>query len=128
MPRTWCRRPTCAAYRSFGGFNEGTNLRAWLFRILTNTYINRTAPAAATDETDLGDIEDIYLYRRLGTLDTLAASRSAEDQLMDMLTDDEVKQALEDLPENSGCPCCSPTSRASRTRRSPRSSTSRSAP
>src|SRR6185436_16548571 len=55
-------------------------------------------------ETDLADIEDMYLYRRLSTLDTLAASRSAEDQLMDMLTDDEVKQALEDLPENFRLP------------------------
>ena len=93
------------AYRGFGGFTEGTNLRAWLYRILTNAFINtyrsrQRRPA----ESDLADIEDMYLYRRLSTLDTLAASRSAEDQLMDMLTDDEVKQALEDLPENFRLP------------------------
>ena len=87
------------AYRGFGGFTEGTNLRAWLYRILTNAFINtyRLAQRRPT-ETDLADVEDMYLYRRLSTLDTLAASRSAEDQLFDMLTDDEVKQALEDLP------------------------------
>ena len=46
----------------------------------------------------------MYLYRRLSTLDALAANRSAEDQLFDMLTDDEVKRALEDLPENFRLP------------------------
>ena len=93
------------AYRGFGGFTEGTNLRAWLFRILTNAFINtyRSRQRRPT-ETDLADVEDMYLYRRLGTLDSLAASRSAEDQLFDLLTDDEVKQALEDLPENFRLP------------------------
>jgi RNA polymerase sigma-70 factor (ECF subfamily) len=93
------------AYRGFGSFTEGTNLRAWLYRILTNAFINtyRSRQRRPT-ESDLADIEDMYLYRRLSTLDTLAASRSAEDQLMDMLTDDEVKQALEDLPENFRLP------------------------
>jgi RNA polymerase sigma-70 factor (ECF subfamily) len=89
------------AYRGFGGFTEGTNLRAWLYRILTNAFINtyrsrQRRPA----ETDLADVEDMYLYKRLPTLDTLVASRSAEDQLFDLLTDDEVKRALEALPEN----------------------------
>ena len=93
------------AYRGFGGFTEGTNLRAWLFRILTNAFINtyrsrQRRPA----ESDLADVEDLYLYRRLGALEAVAASRSAEDQLFDMLTDDEVKQALEDLPENFRLP------------------------
>ena len=93
------------AYRGFGGFTEGTNLRAWLFRILTNAFINtyRSKQRRPT-ETDLADVEDLYLYRRLGSLETLAASRSAEDQLFDLLTDDEVKQALEDLPENFRLP------------------------
>ena len=89
------------AYRGFGGFTEGTNLRAWLYRILTNAFINTYRSRQRRPmETDLADVEDMYLYKRLPTLDTLAASRSAEDQLFDMLTDDEVKQALEDLPEN----------------------------
>ena len=88
------------AYRGFGGFTEGTNLRAWLFRILTNAYINTyRARQRRPVESQLDDVEDLYLYRRLGTLDSLMASRSAEDQLFDLLTDDEVKQALEDLPE-----------------------------
>jgi RNA polymerase sigma-70 factor, ECF subfamily len=93
------------AYRGFEGFTEGTNLRAWLFRILTNTYINiYRARQRRPVETDLADVEDLYLYRRLGSLDAVMASRSAEDQLIDMFTDDEVKQALEDLPENFRLP------------------------
>ncbi|CAN5652493.1 RNA polymerase sigma factor SigR [soil metagenome] len=86
------------AYRGYGNFTEGTNLRAWLFRILTNTYINRyRAKQRRPQETELGEVEDLYLYKRLSGLDV--ASRSAEDTLFDLFTDDEVKKALEDLPE-----------------------------
>jgi RNA polymerase sigma-70 factor (ECF subfamily) len=92
-------------YRSYATFEEGTNLRAWLFRILTNTYINAyRAKQRRPEETDLDSIEDFYLYRRIGGLEEALASRSAEDELMDLFTDDEVKQALEDLPENFRLP------------------------
>ena len=92
-------------YRSFATFEEGTNLRAWLYRILTNTYINSyRAKQRRPEETDLDSIEDFYLYRRIGGLEEALASRSAEDELMDLFTDDEVKQALEDLPENFRLP------------------------
>jgi RNA polymerase sigma-70 factor (ECF subfamily) len=88
------------AYRGFGGFTQGTNLKAWLYRILTNTYINSyRAKKRRPDESDLDEVEDLYLYRRLGGLEAAAAGRSAEDELLDWFTDDEVKQALEDLPE-----------------------------
>ena len=86
------------AYRSYATFEEGTNLRAWLFRILTNTFINAyRAKQRRPQETDLGDMEDLYLYRRIGQVNP--ASVSAEDQLLDLFTDDEVKAALEELPE-----------------------------
>jgi len=89
------------AYRGFGGFTEGTNLKAWLYRILTNTYINiYRAKKRRPDETDLDDVEDLYLYRRLGGLEAATAGRSAEDELMDWFTDSEVKDAIESLPEN----------------------------
>ena len=88
------------AYRAFGGFEEGTNLKAWLYRILTNTFINTyRAKQRRPDETDLDDVEDLYLYRRLGGLEAAMAGRSAEDELLELFTDDEVKEALEDLPE-----------------------------
>jgi RNA polymerase sigma-70 factor (ECF subfamily) len=89
------------AYRGFSSFTEGTNLRAWLYRILTNTYINSyRARQRRPDERQLEDVEDLYLYRRIGAVEEAMAARSAEDELMDLFTDDEVKQALEDLPEN----------------------------
>jgi RNA polymerase sigma-70 factor (ECF subfamily) len=91
------------AYRSYATFEEGTNLRAWLFRILTNTFINSyRSKQRRPQETDLGDIEDLYLYRRIGQVNPAAVS--AEDQLLDLFTDDEVKQALEDLPETFRLP------------------------
>jgi RNA polymerase sigma-70 factor (ECF subfamily) len=93
------------AYRSFGTFEEGSNLRAWLYRILTNTYINMyRAKQRRPQESDLADVEDLYLYRRIGAIEAAASSRSAEDQLFDLFTDDEVKDALESLPENFRLP------------------------
>jgi len=92
------------AYRGYANFQEGTNLRAWLYRILTNTFINTyRARQRRPQETDLADVEDLYLYRRAATIEDAvanrAASRSAEDQLFDAIADEDVKQALEDLPE-----------------------------
>ena len=57
------------AYRSYAAFEEGTNLRAWLFRIMTNSTSTRyRAKQRRPIETELGDIEDLYLYRRVGNL------------------------------------------------------------
>jgi RNA polymerase sigma-70 factor, ECF subfamily len=93
------------AYRGFGGFEEGSNLKAWLYRILTNTYINQyRAKQRRPDETDLGEHEDLFLFRHLGGLEAARASRSAEDELMDFFTDTEVRQAVDDLPENFRIP------------------------
>src|SRR3954451_19489244 len=89
------------AYRGFGSYQDGTNLKAWLYRVLTNTLINSyRAKKRRPDESELDEVEDLYLYRRLGGLEAAQASRSAEDELMDCFTDDEVKVALEGLPEN----------------------------
>ena len=88
------------AYRGFGGFEEGTNLKAWLFRILTNTYINTyRSKQRRPDERDLDDVEDLYLYRRLGGLEGASRGRSAEDELMDLFTEGEIRDALDALPE-----------------------------
>jgi RNA polymerase sigma-70 factor (ECF subfamily) len=92
-------------FRAFKSFEQGTNLRAWLFRILTNAYINRyRAKQRRPIESDLGDLDDLYLYRRLGSMATAAASLSAEQQFLDLFPDAEVKQALEGLPENFRLP------------------------
>jgi RNA polymerase sigma-70 factor, ECF subfamily len=86
------------AYRGFGGYTEGTNLKAWLYRILTNTYINNYRAAQRRPEvSDVEDVEDLYLYRHLTSDGSLG--RSAEDEALDRFTDDEVKAALESLPD-----------------------------
>ena len=88
------------AFRGFGGFEEGTNLKAWLYRILTNTYINTyRAKKRRPEESDIDDLENFYLYRRLGGLEGASAGRSAEDEVLDHFTETEVKEAIEALPE-----------------------------
>jgi RNA polymerase sigma-70 factor, ECF subfamily len=87
------------AYRAFPNFEEGTYLKAWLYRILTNTFINSyRAKRRRPEETELDDVEELYLYRQLGGLEASAASRSAEDDFLERITDDEVKAAIETLP------------------------------
>ena len=88
------------AFRGFGGFQDGTNLKAWMYRILTNTYINSyRAKQRRPEESALDEVEDLYLYRRLGGLEAASMGRSAEDELMDTFSEAEVKHAVEDLPE-----------------------------
>ena len=88
------------AYRAYGSFTEGTNLRAWLYRILTNTYINNYRAAQRRPEVaDVEDVEDLYLYKRLAGAGGSDPGRSAEDEALDRFTDDDVKAALEALPE-----------------------------
>lgn len=93
------------AYRGYPNFTDGTNLRAWLYRILTNTYINTyRAKQRRPDQTELDEVEDLYLYRRLGGLEAARVGRSAEDELMDLFTEGEVRDAVDALPENFRVP------------------------
>ena len=93
------------AYRGFGGFQEGTNLRAWLFRILTNTFINSyRAKQRRPQEADVEDVEDLFLYHRLPAVEEATRSRSAEIDVLERITDAEVKAAIDDLPEQFRLP------------------------
>ncbi|MGI9608402.1 MAG: sigma-70 family RNA polymerase sigma factor [Acidimicrobiales bacterium] len=88
------------AYRGYERFQEGTNLKAWMYRILTNSYINRyRAKQRRPDETDLSDVEDMYLYRRLGG-EQAGIGTSAEETFLSSVTDTQVKAAIEAIPEN----------------------------
>ena len=86
------------AYAAFESFRAGTNLKAWLYRILTNTYINgyrkrqRQPLQQPTDE-----ITDWQLAQ--AESHTSAGLRSAELEAMDRLPDTDVKEALQQLPE-----------------------------
>jgi RNA polymerase sigma-70 factor (ECF subfamily) len=88
------------AYRAFGRFEQGTNLKAWLYRILTNTFINTyRSKKRRPEQTELDEVEDLYLYRRLGGLEAVTAGRSAEEEVLDHFTDTDVKAAVDALPE-----------------------------
>ncbi|HET9730589.1 MAG TPA: sigma-70 family RNA polymerase sigma factor [Acidimicrobiia bacterium] len=88
------------AYRGFEGFRDGTNLKAWLYKILTNTYINQyRAKKRRPEQVELDDVEDFYLFRRLRGLEAADATRSTETEVLDSIPDSEVKDALESIPE-----------------------------
>jgi RNA polymerase sigma-70 factor (ECF subfamily) len=86
------------AFAAFGSFRVGTNLRAWLYRILTNTYINgyrkrqRQPQVSPTDE--IGDWQLAAAESH-----TSSGLRSAEMDALDRLPDTDVKAALQELPE-----------------------------
>jgi RNA polymerase sigma-70 factor, ECF subfamily len=87
------------AYAAFSSFSAGTNLKAWLYRILTNTYINgyrkrqRQPQQSPTEE-----ITDWQLAQ--AESHTSTGLRSAEIEAMDRLPDNDVKEALQQLPED----------------------------
>jgi RNA polymerase sigma-70 factor (ECF subfamily) len=87
------------AFAAFHQFTEGTNLKAWLYRILTNTFINsyrkkQRQPLEANSDT----VEDWQLAR--AESHTSAGLRSAEMEALDHLPDSDVKEALQALPED----------------------------
>jgi len=89
------------AYRAYHTFQEGTNLKAWLYRILTNTYINKyRKDTRRPSEVDLGDVEDLYLYRRIGSEDSADMARTTEERVLDGLVESDIKEAVESLPDN----------------------------
>jgi RNA polymerase sigma-70 factor, ECF subfamily len=85
------------AYRGFGTFKEGTNLRAWLYRILTNAFINTYRKRQREPQTVSDDeVPEWYLYERLGGD---GAEASAEAEVLETLPDEDVQDALASLPE-----------------------------
>jgi RNA polymerase sigma-70 factor (ECF subfamily) len=86
------------AFAAFHQYRPGTNLKAWLYRILTNTYINSYRKKQRQPlEADSSDIADYQLAR--AESHTSAGLRSAEAEALDHLPDSDVKRALQQLPE-----------------------------
>ena len=81
-------------------FTPGTNLKAWLFRILTNTFINAYRKRArAPETTELDDVDEFSLYRRMSAERPASSSPDPEREFLDGIVSSEVTDALEELPE-----------------------------
>jgi len=86
------------AYSSFHQFRPGTNLKAWLYRILTNTFINSYRKKQRQPQQSMAeDVEDWQLAR--AESHTSGGLKSAETEALEHLPDSEVKDALQRLPE-----------------------------
>ncbi|WP_245556820.1 sigma-70 family RNA polymerase sigma factor [Gryllotalpicola ginsengisoli] len=87
------------AYAAWAQFHQGTNLKAWLYRILTNTFINSYRKKQREPyQSPIDDLEDWQLGGAEST--TARASRSAEAEAIDHLPDSAVKSALQSIPED----------------------------
>jgi len=88
------------AYAAFAQFEQGTNLKAWLYRILTNTFINSYRKNQRQPyQNAIDDLEDW----QLGSAESLTqgrSTRSAEAEAIDHLPDSDVKEALQSIPED----------------------------
>ncbi|MGW0160150.1 sigma-70 family RNA polymerase sigma factor [Mycobacterium sp. NPDC003323] len=80
------------AFAAFGSFQQGTNLRAWLFRIMSNTHIGNYRKAQRRPEYLTDDVAALGVPGLIG-------AQSAEAQVLDSMPDDAVTTALAALPE-----------------------------
>ena len=86
------------AYRFYDRFEPGTNFRAWLFKILTNTYINSyRRKQGRPQESSLEDTEEFFLYNQLSD-DGGERVTDVEDTVLDRLGADAIQRAIDQLP------------------------------
>ena len=117
---------TCMrAYRFFDKFERGTNIKAWLFKILTNTFINRyrrkVKERNVTEGSEREAVHEAFISR-----DASDYAANPEQYMFDRLLSDDGSRPSTASPSTSAWWSSSRTCRSSPTRRSPRSSTSRS--
>lgn len=93
------------AFRFANSYHPGTNLRAWLFRILNTSAINRYRKQATHPATtSLPEGEDFYLYNRIRDMTGQELNAAAEEEVLSKYLDEDVYQALNDLPPNFRMP------------------------
>ena len=85
------------AFNSFHQFEEGTNLRAWLYRVLTTTFINTYRKDQRRPQLASGEIEDWQLAEAQSHTSDLG--KSAEVEALENLPDSDIKRALQEIPE-----------------------------
>jgi RNA polymerase sigma-70 factor (ECF subfamily) len=86
------------AYRFFDKFEEGTNCKAWLFKIMTNIFINNyRSKAKAPQSLTFDDIDDGFLF---GQLAKFKPATDPEQEFFSKIFDDDVRKAINDLPED----------------------------
>src|SRR5436853_374622 len=89
------------AFRFSDSYQRGTNLRAWLFRILNTSAINRYRKQASHPTTSsLPEGEDFYLYNRIKDLTGQELNVGAEEEVLSHYLDEDVYNALNELPPN----------------------------
>ena len=87
------------AFSAFHQYQDGTNLKAWLYRILTNTFINTYRKKQREPlQSNTDDVEDWQMAR--AEAHTSSGLRSAEAEALDHLPDSDVKDALQSIPED----------------------------
>lgn len=85
------------AFNSFHQFEEGTNLRAWLYRVLTTTFINSYRKDQRRPQLASGELEDWQLAQAQSHTSDLG--KSAEAEALENLPDSDIKRALQEIPE-----------------------------
>ncbi|HET8630846.1 MAG TPA: sigma-70 family RNA polymerase sigma factor [Thermomicrobiales bacterium] len=86
------------AFRALDRFEEGTNLRAWLFRILNNAFISHYRRRKRRPSSSLDDVSDFYLYDHLVDRPGAAPGENPEQEVLNRIGDEAILGALEELP------------------------------
>ncbi len=85
------------AFRFFHRFEPGSNMRAWLFRILKNNYINQYRKLRRTpDQVEWSQVE--AFYERIAADDQVRRHRNPEEKLLESLIDERIESAIRELP------------------------------
>jgi RNA polymerase sigma-70 factor (ECF subfamily) len=86
------------AYRFWDRFEQGSNCRAWLFKIMTNIFINQyRSKSRSPMSVNVDELDDNFLYGQLAVDQT---TKNPEQELFSRIFDDDVKKAIESLPDD----------------------------
>ena len=89
------------AYRYFDRFEDGSNLRAWMFKILTNLFINRyRKQSKEPTQVEYDEAEDYYLYSQMKASGAVSEHHGPEKDLFDRTLGTDVSKAIDELPDD----------------------------